>query len=137
MKSKRIGFTLIELLIVVCIVGILAMIALPSYQDQVRKSRRYDATSTLLNIVLAEEQYRMKNLTYGTLSNVWGSVTTSPNGHYNLTITENTASGYTVTATPVTGDNQAKDKQNGLPCGTLTVTVSGLLTTKAPAACWS
>jgi type IV pilus assembly protein PilE len=37
------GFTLIELMIVVAVVGILAAIAYPSYQDSVRKSRRADA----------------------------------------------------------------------------------------------
>jgi len=42
------GFTLIELLVVVAIVAILAMIAYPSYQDQIRKARRADAQSVLM-----------------------------------------------------------------------------------------
>jgi prepilin-type N-terminal cleavage/methylation domain-containing protein len=42
MKNQN-GFTLIEVMIVVVIVAILAAIAIPSYQDSIRKTRRADA----------------------------------------------------------------------------------------------
>ena len=42
MKQTQQGFTLIELMVTVAIVGILASIAYPSYQDSVMKSRRAD-----------------------------------------------------------------------------------------------
>ena len=42
------GFTLIELMVVVAIVAILAALAYPSYQEQVRKTRRADATTALM-----------------------------------------------------------------------------------------
>ncbi|MFI3186333.1 MAG: prepilin-type N-terminal cleavage/methylation domain-containing protein, partial [Methylococcaceae bacterium] len=57
MKQSQAGFTLIELMVTVAIVGILAAIAYPSYQDSVRKSRRADASGALLGLANAMERH--------------------------------------------------------------------------------
>lgn len=50
LMKKTFGFTLIELMIAVAIVGIIAAIALPSYQASVRKSNRAEAKTELVDI---------------------------------------------------------------------------------------
>lgn len=128
------GFSLVELIIVVSIVAILASIAFPVYQEHVRKGNRVDAKSTLLSIVMEEEKHRASNLTYGTLAQVWGGATTTPEGNYTLAITGISATGYTVTATAV-GD-QVNDTQSGVSCATITITANGLVQTRTPTQCW-
>ena len=58
------GVTLIELIIVVAIIGILAMIAVPSYLGQQKRAARTEAYSNLQNLRLLEEQYFAENGAY-------------------------------------------------------------------------
>jgi type IV pilus assembly protein PilE len=55
------GFTLIELMIVMVVIAVLAAIALPSYFDSVRKSRRGEAIAELSRVAHAQERWRANN----------------------------------------------------------------------------
>lgn len=57
MKKQQSGFTLIEIMITVTIIGILASIAYPSYQESVRKSKRAEGRSALLEMMQQQERY--------------------------------------------------------------------------------
>jgi len=52
-KRAQKGFTLIELMIVVAIIGILAAVAIPAYQDYVTKSRMANVTSAIASVKTA------------------------------------------------------------------------------------
>lgn len=122
------GFTLIELVVAIAIVGILAAIAIPSFADQIRKSHRTEAITTLQDQQLKLERYRVDNASYATYSLPSGLDTT----YYDFTLTGADATAYTLTATPQ-GD-QAKDT-----CKTLAiVNTAGVVTktTTGSGTCW-
>ncbi len=65
MKHKKTtGFTLIELMVVVAIVGILAAIAIPSYQKFILRGHRAAAQAQMLYIANLEQQYILSNRVY-------------------------------------------------------------------------
>ena len=58
------GFTLIELMITVVVISILGAVALPSFLNQIRKSRRTEARTTLLDLAARAERLYSTNNSY-------------------------------------------------------------------------
>lgn len=71
-KVLQSGFTLIELMITVAIIGLLASIAVPSYQDSVRKSKRAEGRAALVNLMQQQERYLGQRGTYAAFTNGTG-----------------------------------------------------------------
>lgn len=106
--------TLIELMIVVVIIGILAAVAFPSFMEQIRKGRRSDAIQALTAVQQAQERWRSTRSTYTSdlttaQPNGLGMAATSGGGYYTLAIDAADGTGYTLTATAVSGKSQASD----------------------------
>lgn len=90
------GFTLIELLIVVVIIGILAAIAVPKFQNTKGKAFASSLKSDLRNLSSAQEDYFYFNETY---TGAIGSLSFKPSPGVVLTITESDARGWSATTT--------------------------------------
>lgn len=104
------AFTLVELLIVVAIVGILAAIAIPSYNSYIIRANRSEGTTALLNLANRMEQYFVRENTYATatLERVGVSANTE-NNLYTLSLENLGVTTYTLRATPQ--GSQAQDTQ--------------------------
>lgn len=135
--KRQFGITLIELMIVVAILGILASIAVPSYRQYILESRRSEAKEALMSAQLLLEEYRITCAQYGkATSDCTTALTMSALGatnstYYQYTLTNTSATGYTVTAT-AQGD-QASDKEGSTACSPMTLNQSDQRT---PAVCW-
>src|SRR6267142_1819449 len=96
MDVRRQGFTLIELLIVVVIIGILAAIAIPKFQNTKGKANAASLKTDLRNLSTAEEAYFFENSGY---TNTIGNLSFRSSPGVVLTIVDATSSGWSAVAT--------------------------------------
>ena len=126
------GFTLIELVVAMVIVAILAAIAIPGYTSYVRKGRRTDAKSALLDMASLEERYFSLNNAYSNTSTDFGytgfpaTIGSSSTLDYQVTVSQVKAplstspAYYQLTATTY------GDQQNDSQCATFTLDSTGV-----------
>ena len=116
-------------MITIVIIGILVGVALPGYQNSVRKSHRSAAQAEMLDIANREQQYLLANRSYtATLSNLGYSVPTEVAARYTCTVSV-TSTGlptFTVSCAPTS-------LQSASGFSTLTLDSTGA---KAPAGEW-
>ena len=119
MKLAQQGFTLIEVMIVVAIIGILAAIAYPSYDEYVKRGNRTEGQAFLSDVAARQERYFSQNNAYITdVANIakLGVTANSPTGKYSIVLAGG-GGGYTLTA-----NNQFSDAK----CATLTLNALGV-----------
>ncbi|MGP9688730.1 type IV pilin protein [Psychrobacter sp. AOP22-C1-C5] len=104
--SKQQGLTLIEVMIVVVIIGVLAAIALPSYQRYTIKTKRTDMMSEMQNIASQIESRKLVQGNYGGIvtTDLMGNYPRQGNALYTVTVAPTPLNRtWTITATPVLG----------------------------------
>lgn len=127
------GFTLVEVAVVCAMAGVLAAVALPSYQGHLLRSGRADAVDALTRLQLAQAQYHAAHGLYATQLSVLRGVPQpdSAQGLYTLAVAGG-GDGYRATA--VAQGRQRKDSE----CTVLSVEVAQGFTHLGPSArCWN
>ena len=116
------GFTLVELMIVVAIVGIISVIAYPSYQGFIKGSNRSAAQADLMSLAAAMERHKAASFSYkGAAASAADtgvpaiyhahSPSAEPyaNRKYDLTINQAAGSNYVLEAKPTSSSIQNGD----------------------------
>ncbi len=117
------GFTLLELMIGLLIIGILSAVAMPVYQEQIRKVRRDAVKMQLLSLHIDQQAYRLQNPTFAT-----GQKLVLPlSDFYQFSVANVSSQTFVLTAKAL--GTQKQDKG----CVSLTIDQS---MTRQPSGCW-
>lgn len=150
MKQKYAGFSLVELMIVLAIIGIVAGIAYPSYNNSVLKGRRAEAQVALLDLLQQQERYMTQRNTYIAFTTA-SNGTTTPSVPFKAFSGDNLDKAkYLLSAEncPATGGGTiaigecvrliATPRQNDPEVGSLRITSTGIrdCTGTKPEVCW-
>lgn len=130
------GFTLVELCVVLAVAGVLATIAWPAYQSQLRRGHRADAVTALLRLQLAQENYRSHHGLYASQLGVLvgAAAQRSSEGLYDIELLDAGGDRYEARATARTGSVVAGDTG----CTVLSLQVRDGLADFAPSSrCWN
>ncbi|MBC3933625.1 type IV pilin protein [Undibacterium curvum] len=136
--KKNNGFSLIELVIVVAILGLITAFAVPAYQSHALKTKRAEAKTALVKLMLQEEQFYTQNNSYIVFSQsstdaaekkfTWFSGATAPVSNYEIKATACTGdviqSCVLLTAMP--GTINVNKAFSDAVCGNLTLTSTGV-----------
>jgi type IV pilus assembly protein PilE len=122
MKRSNSGFTLIEMIIVVVIIGILASVAYPGYQEYMKRGQRSEGQALLNEAASRQERYFSQNNAYVT--------TDTDLANLGLKNGEKSETGkYTLSVSAVAGDGgytlTAKNNFEDSECGSLTLDAIG------------
>lgn len=97
-SNRQKGFTLIELLAVALIIGVLVSIAIPSYQNHVRKTRMDGARADIIENIRKMEEFYHRNKSFAEFNS---SDLTQNNSRDYFTFALNASDNeYKITATP-------------------------------------
>jgi type IV pilus assembly protein PilE len=89
------GMTLIELMVVLIIIGVLASLIFPSFQQQILTSRRGDGITQLMQLKIQQEAYRIENISYAKIE----FLSIPNNEYYSFDVVDVSATTFTILAT--------------------------------------
>ena len=132
-SARARGFTLIEVIIAMAIVAILVAVALPTYRDHMRKSRRAEAQAYLMAVASRQQQFLLDTRGYApNIATIGLFAPANVAASYDVAVAAvvGPPPTFRLTATPKATTDQVHER-----CGTLAIDQTGTKSA-AVATCW-